>query len=84
MKIANIEAVLVREDKKRNKVTGDETIEYLVPLLPVTTEIEMDGEEKQLALEYTLKVLKELGFQLTITEERYKKLEEIAISKSLI
>lgn len=84
MKIANIEAVLVREDKKRNKVIGDETVECLVPLLPVTTEIELEGEEKQIALEYTLKVLRELGFELTITEENYKKLEDIAIAKSLI
>lgn len=84
MKVANIEAVLVREDKKRNNVTGDETVECLIPLLPVTTEIELKKESEQLALHYTLKVLRELGFELTITEENYKKLEDIAIAKSLI
>lgn len=63
MNIARIEALMIKDK------------DYpAVKILPIELDFEAKEERHQIALEYSLKVLKELGIILTIPESKYKEL----------
>lgn len=45
-----------------------------IKILPIELDFEAKEEQQQIALEYSLKVLEELGIILTIPESKYKEL----------
>lgn len=81
--IVEIQATLVRKEQVKSP-KGDVVIESHRNIMPVTIEADMKKEEHFLALSYALKVLKELGFDLIISEDKYKEMEASALSKSLL
>ena len=63
MSVARIEALMIKDK------------DYpAIKILPIELDFEAKEEHQQIAIEYSLKVLKELGIILTIPESKYKEL----------
>lgn len=72
-----VRVTIVKPRTVKNRVTGDIDVESLVPTISTVIVLENDTEAKQLAVEYTLRLLSDIGVGLVITEAQYLKLSKI-------
>jgi hypothetical protein len=76
MKQMEIKATLISPIIHKDKKTGELRDDGFMKLIPITIEIEPKKESHQIAVEFSLKLLNELGFKIVISEDDFKKLSQ--------
>ncbi len=74
-KLLEINATLIVKDTYQN-AQGKKVTEGFRTLIPVTVEMEPKEEHQQLAMEWSLKLLKDMGFDVVITQGNYEALSK--------